>query len=109
MMKNTKLGSLFQIRPSVEVDWPEESCLTQHPWVSRDHAVSGEDMEAATPKSIAWPDWGGEQDEVVPEDPAEVVEAQRPEQVDVNSDPTTPGVQTTGHRYVGADGDVEWN
>ena len=48
-------------------------------------------MEAATPQRIAWPHAGGEEDEVVPEDPAEVVEAQRPEQVDVYSDPATPG------------------
>ena len=53
-------------------------------------------MEAATPQRIAWPHAGGEEDEVVPEDPAEVVEAQRPEQVNVNSDPATPGGQTTG-------------
>ena len=58
------------------VDLLEKSCFTQHPGVSRDHEVGGEDMEAATPQGIARPHGGGEEDEVVPEDPAEVIEAQ---------------------------------
>ena len=45
----------------------------------------------STPLSIARPDLGGGEDEVVPEDPAEVVEAQRAKQVDVDRDTGTSG------------------
>ena len=45
----------------------------------------------STPLRIAGPDRRGGEDEVVPEDPAEVVEAQRAKQVDVDGDAATSG------------------
>ena len=68
---------------------PEKGCLAQHPGVGGHHEVGGEDVQAAAPHSVTRPDGGREEDQVVPEDPAEVVEAQGTKEVDVDSDPST--------------------
>ena len=53
------------------------------------HEVGGEDVQTAAPHSVTRPDGGREEDQVVPEDPAEVVEAQGTKEVDVDSDTGT--------------------
>ena len=46
-------------------------------------------MESSAPGLVASPDRRGEEDQVEPEDPADVVESQRDKQVGVQGDPGT--------------------
>ena len=48
-------------------------------------------MEDSAPHRVPRPDGGGEEDQVVPEDPAQVVEAQGAKEVDVDGDTGTSG------------------
>ena len=46
-------------------------------------------MESSAPASVTSPDWGREEDQVEPEEPADVVESQGHEHVGVQADPGT--------------------
>ena len=92
---------VLKMTRKVKIDLPEKDGLTQHPCVGGHHEVGGDNVEDPAPHRVPRPDGGGEEDQVVPEDPAQVVEAQGAKEVDVDGDTGTSGGETTEHGNVG--------